>query len=884
MGFFVDPVKVQIQAQPFDAVFITWDGTDPSKVTVRQLSTQLCLDPNYLFRELLLHEENEDVLDQLMAQSASFAVQHKKDMLQRSQLLVDFLGPADSPDGDTNHAPELSKHMQLHLLLELKMPFAGFTIDFSKVSGIVLRVAADKAQWDQCRASQSKLAMRNRAAVEAYKSALKALLPLVRKLEQDIATIESAIVAWRNGPGKAALNALAFLTVTHEMTTVYAQQDDKANRLVARTSDLTQIVGNQVAQSAARAVSLDPLINTYQDRDFGSKLRDYFEAWDATHVYYFETVASRGTAADAKDLVGFDKRLFKAIGRTGELLATIDSHAQGIADELDAAAQAAWRSTVDRAGGPKAKSDRVARSRVLADELLKNATAGWVSLFVTWSGVATTAAGNMEGPPSVLAIFLKAYSKSEAFINRLGGRDGFLRAFVLIGVDEAERKGVMTLLAKGDQLALDTARNLFTNGSWRSPTVFFCYYCVTAALLIIHLKSLADTFQGDDIDAQLIKAALPVIQDATGVLLIGLTHYYSREMAAYLTSKGASNVQALAEEINRLEQLTPQAKAARVAHKGLSLVTLVLAVWSLADDSITADKFEDRLLLISVAGAGLTFVGSLLAESLLGPAGVIIGLVITLVAIGYQTWFKPKLAAAMQSVGKTLLVDPFLKSIGGIKAGEASAFIIFTRDVSLTEMLSDTVEELNDFDWQKKLRLSDLVDYARAGLPLSMVAQLYGLQESDVQNRVRAARQQARALRLAQVKPAINLVRPGTLQVQLEVGLVNEIKLEVVNRDRSQLPNNIWLEVAFPDPDALLADGSQQPATSYRPEQVVMLFTDSSTSSGRVYQGSFRLNIRPDDGQVRFEVFVPADRFATGPKPGLARATVTKDLTFNVAP
>lgn len=886
MPFFIDAVKVSAEGQEFPGVFVSWDGVEPHAISIKQLAVELCMIPRFVIGEILLHEENQQALEQLGAQSVSFALKHRQDFLQRQQQLAHHFGAADDPGDDDSAAPQLSLHMQLHLLLELGMPFADFKLDFSQISGVLLRtISMDKAQWDQCRQSQSKLSTRNKDEVDTFQAALQALLPSLLTLEAQIAAAEKAIEAWRGGVGKPGLDALALLSVTHEMTAVYAQQDATAARLVASTQELVDLVGQEVSKEALAALraTIQPLLDTYKDRDFASKLLDYFEAWDPTHVYYFEAVAARGSSADAKNFIGFDKRLHKAIGRAGELMSQIDSHAAGIADELERAAQAAWQLTVVSGLSLKSRAERVKQSRDQLDKLFQDTDAGWVSIFLTWSGIATTAVGNMEGPPSILAIFLKHYSKGEAFGRQLRGGDGFLRAFVLIGVDPVERNAVLQLLKKDSATAQKTARDLFTNGSWRSPSVFYWFMGITIAMLYFHNNDRANKDPNTSTD-ELIKATLPAIQDLTNVLLIGLTKYYSKEMGAYLRSKGTANVDALANEINRLEKLTGAVKVARILSVGLTSVTLILSIWTIADDSVTSDKFEDRLLLGSVMGAALTFIGSFAASSLLGPAGVVVGFVVVLVAIGYQSWFKPKIASAMQSVSKNILADKFLLGQGSLKVKERAAFIIFTQDVSLSELVRETVEQLNDFPWQSKLDPKLLVDYSRAGLPASMVGQLYGLPEDEVRKRVRAARLTDRPRPAPNVTPIINLVRPANLLVNFEVGAVNDIKLEVQDPIGSRLPNNIWLEVAFPDPDSLLADFGKTPATSYRSEQVVMLFMESSTRFGRVYAGTFRLNFRPDNGKVSFEVFVPADKFATGPKPGLARATVTKELVIDVAP
>jgi hypothetical protein len=152
--------------------------------------------------------------------------------------------------------------------------------------------------------------------------------------------------------------------------------------------------------------------------------------------------------------------------------------------------------------------------------------------------------------------------------------------------------------------------------------------------------------------------------------------------------------------INVLEEKTAAAKAARVCHRTLTSIGLVLAIWTFGDETPTADAVEDWLLGLTAGAAFVSLVASVLRTSLgfLGPWGFAAGVLLA----AYQKWFKPKLGAAMQGVGKQLLDDAYLKSKRNIVVGKTS-WIFFETDVTWETLLEEVVDELVEFDWESRL-------------------------------------------------------------------------------------------------------------------------------------------------------------------------------------
>src|SRR6187431_443963 len=208
MGFFIDPIKITVtnslEVKVTGGVIVSWDGVDPSVLSVREVARELCFNATYLFSELMLHAENEPALQQLLAQAAPFIKAHKQEF--ESRLPVEIV---DDDEPEDSSMPVHNVWARLTTLRDLGAPFLDWKIDFSQISGIVARLSMSKAAWDQCRASQSTMGMRSKADVVRYQKALEALLPFVDQLEKSVANADKVAKAFREGSGKPALTALA---------------------------------------------------------------------------------------------------------------------------------------------------------------------------------------------------------------------------------------------------------------------------------------------------------------------------------------------------------------------------------------------------------------------------------------------------------------------------------------------------------------------------------------------------------------------------------------------------------------------------------------------------------------------------------------------------
>lgn len=895
MGFLLEPINVSVPiAGALRAVRVVYDGNGPSVLTIRDLVKELCIDSNQVIVSLILFRENRDVLPQLTPQTEAFFKKRAEeiaDKLKETSLADFVLREALGPEDGSFPIHEFASKMLV--AVDLGLPVPDLEIDFSQLGGMVLGIGPDKAAWDQCRATKSKMSMRNRAEVVAYRKAATALLPGLKQLEATLKAADAAGEAHRKGAGKNGLNAFALLSATHEMTAVYSQQDAGAERLAAKTQSLVEIVAAEVKKDAEKALRphVDALEKIYESEDFCNNLYDYFEAWDPSHVYYFDAAVKRGQ--ESKDLNAFDTRLFRAIDRATQLLSMKATHVAKVVDELLAAAMAVWKEVVDTPGALKSDEERRKTAREILKKVFKEEKPGWFAVAAVWSSRITTTVGNMEGPPSVMSLALSWYSARDNFLKLLLSKkedlsrlEGVIRFVVLIGVDPLERDTVLKLIQDKKKTHVELGRKIFNNASWRSRAVFPVYYLFSLVIMLRNANNLADQFasgkQSGDFNAEVIKAILPVFQDGLGFMLTGFTQFYSNQMGAYLRTNGTQRLNELANEVARLETATFPARATPFVHAALAGISVGLAYWSFVDETPTAPKIEDFLLFATAASALVSLGGVFLKA--LGPWGFVAGVLVTLTQFGYDTWFKPTMTKAMQGIGKTLLADPYLKAKGKLDAGKRTVFVVFTEDVNLTGLLEDTVEELTEYDWEDKLDPAHLVDYARSGLPPKKIAQLYKIEEEEVVKRLRIARAEARERKLAAVKTEIELVQPSRFSVELLVGELSDIKFAVSHRDREQLPNNIWLEPVFgaEDPDELLADNGQLPATTYSSEdRVVMLLTRSSTQFGRVYAGSMRVNKRPISGKLAFTVFVADDRFAQRPRSDLG-ALVLKDVEFTV--
>src|SRR6187401_2793958 len=93
MGFFIDPVKITVinheDVKVVGGVSVSWDGVDPSVLSVRELATELCFNATYLFSELMLHAENDPALQQLLPQADPFIQEHKQEFEARIEIFAD---------------------------------------------------------------------------------------------------------------------------------------------------------------------------------------------------------------------------------------------------------------------------------------------------------------------------------------------------------------------------------------------------------------------------------------------------------------------------------------------------------------------------------------------------------------------------------------------------------------------------------------------------------------------------------------------------------------------------------------------------------------------------------------------------------------------------
>ncbi len=893
MGFFVDPVKLPVNGMEFGGIFISWDGVDSPVVSIRELATEICLDGRKLAGEVLLHDTNEPALKQIVDKHvAPFLEQRRKEFANSVLSQAKFLFEDENENGIPDGMEPVGNYAQARTALDMGAQFLDWTIDFSKISGIGTRFRMNKAVWDRCRGTQSALSMKDRDAVRRYQQAFEAMAPELDKLTRAIDEADAAAKQWREGAGAEALTALSLLAVTHEMVAVYTQQDYKAIRMSARTRELARVVGEEVSADATRAMlpQINEIEKLYRDADFNEKLFDYLAVWDPSIVYYFHAVAARATGADRKNLKGFDSRLFKTLVRGAELLNQKEAHTVDAAEEFQTAVDAVWEAAVEK--GIAAKSPSVIESKrdELLTQLLAEPSAGWLTTLAVWSGMVMTYTGNMEGPPSIASMVLSTYSRTQHFIDALNGREGLLRLVVMWGVDPVEHKVILNLVKSDVEKARELGRKIFNNGSWRSPGVFAAFYVFSAAVLVYHLHELGSKFasgEGDGFfDDEVLKLALPVMQDLLGFALIGFTNFYSKQMTGYLKNSGFARLDELSETVETLETKTFPAKAARVAHVSLSAIGLGLAIWTFADETPTADQFEDWMLGLTVGAAGVSLLGVVVGGSLafLGPVGFVAGVLIGLITAAYVRWFQSTMTKAMKGVGKLLLDDPYLKSKKNIVAEHTVFLLFFEGTLSLEQVLEETVEQLTEFDWEDKLQKKFIIDYSRAGLPPKMIADLYVMDESEVKRRLKEARATATRRKRAAVVTDIHLVPPLTPNIVLRVGAVTDVALEVTHGSGDALPTRMWLEVALDKPNDFLADGTREPKTTYNDStQVVMLRTSSTTAFGRIYRGTFRLNKRPDDGKLSLLAFTPVDKFATGPTSGAA-ALATKPLEFEVEP
>lgn len=401
---------------------------------------------------------------------------------------------------------------------------------------------------------------------------------------------------------------------------------------------------------------LGKLRQLYYDGDLNDVLVDYLRLWDPSHHYYFHTAAANAVGAPTpKEGMSnrFDQRLFAAVGRLNQYLSMDPAVAKKAAQEANTVLPAVWKEIVEKGGsadrrrlyGPAADWQKLQQQAAELFNTLKSqqADAGMLTTFAVWSGYICTFTGNFEGPPTILSLMLDRYSKSEHFVKNLNG-DTLLKAFVMIGVDRAERKKIYELLSK-DKIGV--ARDLFKNGSWRSPSVYCVYSILGVAILIHHVDQLVDKYESgadlDPIEDDIAKQIAVIVQDLANLGLTGVTISYSVQLSRFLKENVNATASQLAARIHYLETATWRVVSVKCLHGTMASLGLGLSIWDAYDNWYKSDTMEKFLLAGTIASSFACVLGVLGVTSWLGPAGFVVGVVLGLLLIAYQSWFKSEM-------------------------------------------------------------------------------------------------------------------------------------------------------------------------------------------------------------------------------------------------
>jgi hypothetical protein len=864
--------------------FVSVSG--PETVSISDVAQQLCVESSAVIRDINRLPDNERLLVYVWTNDAKPYIRSVESDAEKSQSFrMMFLSFRDgdssydeAKDGAIkNPSDYLSRELTRYpygvsLAINLGARYADWKLDLGK-GPLILTLELDQSQWRKCRISNS-VAAREPEKVARYKKAVQDLAPYLNQMEHLLERYEEGARHWGEDKN-SGLESLALLNLIERMTDIYSRQDRRAETINALAKEMMTHCGNLVQRALLDVVrpTLKEMASLYFNKGLAKALFAYLKVWDPSDHYYFHTVVANSVDAPTKKKGksnSFDDRLFQALDDLTRYLSADGTTAEAVAKELNqTSAKLAPLVTELADKGRLGSNDPLQKLLAMAEKFLADIQhsddTGFLSVLLTWNGYVGSWLGTMEGPPTVAGMIVLRFGQSSRFV-RVLEEDTLLRSTLLIGVDKTAHKMIGQLIRRGGEDDLKTARDLYMKTAWRSRTIFIGFSLLGLAALVYHVadlhKKLASDGDQEKFDRELLKLVLYVTSDVGNLGLIYLSLKYSRDLKAFLASNMKASANELTSRLASMESKDWRVATVGVFYKGVTCIGVILSVWDFGANWSKSDTMEKAILFGTVAASLGMFLGALGLTSWLGPAGVVVGVVLGLITVVYQ-YFKTGFENAIRSLIDAFQGNQMYKGNRYYPIRSKQVYIILTEVKTLEDLCDDLSQAILRFHW-KDPDLGYAIEYFRAGIVDESLAKIY---DRDVDEIKKVVNDEFYALEKFQERTAstqIELLSPefGT---KLVVGALSPVRVAVHNGDNV---GYAFLE-AEPqwyggEPDRYLADDIAAPdaaasASTYDVERksVMLNVEPERTKYVSVFKGNVRIQEMPPGKVAKFSIKAP---------------------------
>ncbi|UCD17300.1 MAG: hypothetical protein JSV44_12755 [Candidatus Zixiibacteriota bacterium] len=878
-------------------------------ISIGKIAQHACSTANAVITDITDLWENRDAVDSLWVESVrGFLDQAEKNAVRSEEfekhfrfitLVEDSEDGAEIPAGKRVDYMEETYPRRIYGIAIARAMGAQFDKWLVKTPQVLLRGEKNPTEWKVCRAGNAVAEQQNEK-VEKYKKAVRAVNPHLQKLESLIATYDQKVEQWMKAPdgGEPALKAMGILNMVDNITDVYSLQDKSVESVNGMVRAMEDLAGNQLKRQLADNMrdTLADMRAFATDRDFNEAMLEYLFVWDPSDHYYWHTDVANSVAGAAKSEkvksgskyrkipLRFDDRVFKAVTQLAEYLSSDDQASVSAADEANRTFAEIYKEVIKLEKSGKLVAVKldflIEQGRAKFKQLNESGETSVITTFAVWTGyIMGTCVGNFEGPPSVLSLFLTAYSKSESFINAVG-QNTLRRAILMIGVDPLERKTIDMLIKRGDPDSIKTARDLFVNGSWRSNRIFAVYSLWGIATLVYHSYKAIDMATDEEVQIDnFIKQWLVITSDVANLGLVYMTVRYSAQMNTFLAENAGVSTEALAAKISELETADLYTPAGRrvvmvkMFHRVMAGIGLVLSVWDLADNWGRSDGVEKSLLAVTVVGSLMSLVGTFVSLSWLGPVGFVITLLCGIAMLVYS-WFQKGIKKTLRQLLTAFEDSEYYENIKhmSLDQGWTIQWIFWfpmPRLKNYSDLFDQLYESVLDVSW-KDPDEKYIIHYLRAGLNMESLAMVYDKDMDDWEDKswliVRVRNQRVRAARAAKKRPRkfkVDMTKPVP-GVKLYLGELTPVEIIVYNIEYLEA---IYLDTYNHDcwkdnpGEYLLQDTWENEIKAGNTYNAVIRMVELKRTKKKrdhqIYQGGIRIAKMPEGGKAVFHIRVP---------------------------
>ena len=796
--------------------------------TISTIARKVCIHSEAVLNDILELPANKDVINSLWENNVRKNLDDIEQKAEENEWFPLFKSNVSDEYSEEKETPEGTysrQKYQIRLAIALGADYDNWGFEASRL--FLRNPFPYSTDWKKCRESNSVASLQPKSKLDAYREAVRKLLPYLKKLEKAIESYDRESKKWMESPngGESALKALGLLNIAERITDIYSRQDRNVGVINSMFQELSEHAANKLKDDILFRMrdSLEKMEAIAYDAALNDSLLHYLLLYNPSDSYYWHTEIANTVPGvkSSNKTKRFDHRLFKAVSQFSEYLSASDRATERAAHEANTTISDIHKSVLKLAKENKLDAgntlDMIHKEAwAKYKELKQNQDVGLITTFSIYSGYMCTCAGNFEGPPSVLSIMLTACSKNDRFMTNIH-KGTFMKAFFLmIGVDSKERHLIESLINRGmkQSLAGDlqaakhnllTAKELYINSAWRSRSVFTVYTLFGLFILTDHLFELADKYPDDaeEFRSEFIKVILLVVADVANLGLTYLTIRYSTLMHEFFKENTGITTRSLSAKIAELEGKggaswkTPAGRrviGVRIFHRTMASIGFVLSVWDAADNWHDSDDFQATLQILCVGASLMCLLGTFLCASWLGPTGFIIGVILV---AGRLTWdaFLSGIDTTLRELLAQFKKNKYYESVLKDRDAEGWQVLWFIRK-TYEDLVEETLDEIHEYSW-KKLDEQYMRNYFLAGLNIHMLGKIYEKEDNLSEIRSILSNQRVRKAREEKLKKRhLELVvRSPASGVPLYLNVVTHVEVALYNVHKDQKsPQLVYLD------------------------------------------------------------------------------------------